>query len=86
MYFSYVVWTVEDVEAAQMRCDPMLNIVKHYHIVILNISTLPSLLAFQDDNINLREEVEGLHRKFEALKRFAAQKKIRLPAEFEQYQ
>ena len=43
-------------------------------------------LAFQDDNINLREEVEGLHRKFEALKRFAAQKKIRLPAEFEQYQ
>merc|ERR1712038_2175041 len=40
----------------------------------------------QDDNINLREEVEGLHRKFEALKRFAAQKKIRLPAEFEQYQ
>ena len=66
----------------------MLNIVKlsHCHIVILNISTLPSLLAFQDDNINLREEVEGLHRKFEALKRFAAQKKIRLPAEFEQYQ
>ena len=43
-------------------------------------------IAFQDDNINLREEVEGLHRKFEALKRFAAQKKIRLPAEFEQYQ
>ena len=43
-------------------------------------------LALQDDNINLREEVEGLHRKFEALKRFAAQKKIRLPAEFEQYQ
>merc|ERR1719336_3293256 len=32
----------------------------------------------KDDNINLREEVEGLHRKFEALKRFAAQKKIRL--------
>ena len=70
--FCNDVWTVEDVEAAQ--------------IVMLNISTLPSLLAFQDDNINLREEVEGLHRKFEALKRFAAQKKIRLPAEFEQYQ
>jgi len=43
-------------------------------------------VEIQDDNINLREEVEGLHRKFEALKRFAAQKKIRLPAEFEQYQ
>merc|ERR1712241_1037981 len=35
-------------------------------------------VEIQDDNINLREEVEGLHRKFEALKRFAAQKKIRL--------
>jgi len=43
-------------------------------------------VEIQDDNIALREEVEGLHRKFEALKRFAAQKKIRLPAEFEQYQ
>ena len=41
---------------------------------------------FQDDNVGLREEIEGLHRKYEALKRFAAQKKIRLPAEFEQYQ
>ena len=40
----------------------------------------------QDDNVGLREEIEGLHRKYEALKRFAAQKKIRLPAEFEQYQ
>jgi len=43
-------------------------------------------VEIQDDNINLRDEVDGLHRKFEALKRFAAQKKIRLPAEFEQYQ
>ena len=33
----------------------------------------------------MREEVEGLHRKFEALQRFAAQKKMRLPVEFEQY-
>ena len=32
------------------------------------------------------EEVQGLHRKFDALKRFAALKKIRLPVEFEQYQ
>ena len=33
----------------------------------------------------MREEVESLHRKFDALKRFAAQKKLRLPVEFEQY-
>ncbi len=33
----------------------------------------------------MREEIENLHRKFEALKRFAGQKKIRLPPEFEQY-
>ena len=45
-----------------------------------------SLSTLQEDNVQLREEVEGLHRKYEALKRFAAQKKIRLPAEFEQYQ
>lgn len=32
----------------------------------------------------MREEIETLHRKFEALKRFAAQKKVRLPLEFEQ--
>ena len=61
-----------DLKAAQIRFEP---------ITLLLIASI----AFQDDNINLREEVEGLHRKFEALKRFAAQKKIRLPAEFEQY-
>lgn len=33
----------------------------------------------------MRDEIDGLHGKFEALKRFASQKKIRLPAEFEQY-
>ncbi len=44
------------------------------------------VLSAQEENVQLREEVEGLHRKFDALKRFAAQKKIRLPAEFEQYQ
>jgi len=32
----------------------------------------------------MREEIDTLHRKFEALKRFAAQKKVRLPMEFEQ--
>jgi hypothetical protein len=40
----------------------------------------------QEDNVKMREEIEGLHRKFEALKTFAAQKKIRLPPEFEQFQ
>ncbi len=43
-------------------------------------------LSAKEENVQLREEVEGLHRKFDALKRFAAQKKIRLPTEFEQYQ
>merc|ERR1739842_153326 len=39
----------------------------------------------QEDNTRMREEVESLHRKFDALKRFAAKKKLRLPVEFEQY-
>ena len=57
-------------------------------MLILSISRSGLILSycFQDDNVGLREEIEGLHRKYEALKRFAAQKKIRLPAEFEQYQ
>ena len=33
----------------------------------------------------MREEIESLRRKFDALKGFANLKKIRLPAEFEQY-
>ena len=33
----------------------------------------------------MREEIESLDRKFDALKRFASQKKMRLPVEFEQY-
>ena len=60
----------------------------YYTILYIN-SLKPVLMLcyhFQDDNVGLREEIEGLHRKYEALKRFAAQKKIRLPAEFEQYQ
>ncbi len=40
---------------------------------------------FQDDNQRMREEIESLRRKYEALKGFANLKKIRLPAEFEQY-
>ena len=41
-------------------------------------------LVFQEDSQRMREEIESLHRKFEALKRFAAQKKVRLPLEFDQ--
>ena len=41
---------------------------------------------FQDDNQRMREEIESLRRKYEALKGFANLKKIRVPAEFEQYQ
>ena len=35
----------------------------------------------QEDNGQMREEIEGLHKKFEALKRFAQQKKIGIPPE-----
>jgi len=42
-------------------------------------------VEMQEDNVIKREEVEALHRKFEIIKTFAAQKKIRLPAEFEQF-
>ena len=39
----------------------------------------------QDDNARMREEIESLRRKYDALKGFANLKKIRLPAEYEQY-
>lgn len=39
--------------------------------------------AMQDDNNRMREEVEQLHAKFEALKKFAALKKIPIPPELE---
>jgi len=42
-------------------------------------------VQIQEENVQLREEVENLHRKFEALKTFAAQKKIPLPQEFETF-
>ena len=35
----------------------------------------------QEDNGQMREEIESLHKKFEALKRFAQQKKIGIPPE-----
>jgi hypothetical protein len=66
---------------------------EQFILVLVYLSQLIFLVFFfnhflsaQEENVQLREEVEGLHRKFDALKRFAAQKKIRLPAEFEQYQ
>merc|ERR1719210_1608643 len=37
----------------------------------------------KDDNQRMREEIESLRRKYEALKGFANLKKIRLPTEFE---
>jgi len=39
----------------------------------------------KDDNQRMREEIESLRRKYEALKGFANLKKVRLAAEFEQY-
>lgn len=39
----------------------------------------------KDDNARMREEIESLRRKYDALKGFANLKKIRLPAEYEQY-
>ena len=54
----------------------------------INHEVAPQLvipISFQEDNTRMREEVESLHRKFDALKRFASQKKLRLPVEFEQY-
>ena len=39
----------------------------------------------QEDNAQMREEIEGLHKKFEALKRFAQQKKINIPPELDHY-
>jgi transcription factor MAFF/G/K len=42
-------------------------------------------VQIQEENVQLREEVENLHRKFDALKAFAAQKKIPLPQEFETF-
>merc|ERR1711997_338990 len=39
----------------------------------------------QEDNAQMREEIEGLHKKFEALTRFAQQKKILIPSDLDQY-
>ena len=39
----------------------------------------------QEDNAQMREEIEDLHKKFEALKRFSQQKKIGIPPELDQY-
>ncbi|XP_068084353.1 transcription factor MafK isoform X2 [Anabrus simplex] len=39
--------------------------------------------AMQDENNRMREEVEAMHAKYEALKKFAALKKIPIPPELE---
>ena len=39
----------------------------------------------QEDNAQMRDEIEDLHKKFEALKRFSQQKKIGIPPELDQY-
>merc|ERR1712021_254983 len=39
----------------------------------------------QEDNSQMRKEIEGLHKKFEALKQVAQQKKIGIPPELDQY-
>ena len=39
----------------------------------------------QEDNAQMREEIEELHKKFEAIKRFVQEKKIMVPPELDQY-
>ena len=39
--------------------------------------------SWQEDNRRMKDEIESLRRKYDALKGFANQKKIRLPMEFE---
>lgn len=39
--------------------------------------------AMQDDNNRMREEVQSWHRKYEALKKFAIERKITIPRELE---
>ena len=40
---------------------------------------------FQEDNDEMRKEIDRNREKFEALKRFAMQKKISIPQELNQY-
>ena len=63
--------------------DPGLRAQAHARSTSTNTYFL-GFLVFQEDSQRMREEIESLHRKFEALKRFAAQKKVRLPLEFDQ--
>ena len=63
--------------------DPGLRALAQARSISTNTCFL-GFLVFQEDSQRMREEIESLHRKFEALKRFAAQKKVRLPLEFDQ--
>ena len=42
-------------------------------------------IYFQEDNDEMRKEIDRNREKFEALKRFAMQKKISIPQELNQY-
>ena len=54
-------------------------------LLLTNTNTHLNFHDLQDDNARMREEIESLRRKYDALKGFANLKKIRLPAEYEQY-
>ena len=43
------------------------------------------IFFFQEDNDEMRKEIDRNREKFEALKRFAMQKKISIPQELNQY-
>ena len=54
-------------------------------LLLTNTNNHLNFHVLQDDNARMREEIESLRRKYDALKGFANLKKIRLPAEYEQY-
>ena len=54
-------------------------------LLFINTNNHSNFHILQDDNARMREEIESLRRKYDALKGFANLKKIRLPAEYEQY-
>ena len=54
-------------------------------LLLTNTNNHSNFHILQDDNARMREEIESLRRKYDALKGFANLKKIRLPAEYEQY-
>ena len=47
------------------------------------VGELSETEKLQEDNSKIRDEIEALHRKYEALQKFALQKKIPLPNEMD---